>query len=68
MKVDGFKHLSKSLHNVCDLQLYDCGITTEEIEVLSQAISMLKDPVSILIDMLIISLQIMNHKLGGIMT
>ena len=51
MKVDGFKHLSKSLHNVYYLHLNDCEITTEEIEVLSEAISMLKDPVSILIDM-----------------
>ena len=47
MELNGYKHLSKCLYNVCGLDLCGCGITPEQVEVLSRAISMLNDPVNV---------------------
>ena len=47
MNLDGFKHLSKCLHKIEKLDLHDCDITTDQMEVLSQGILLLNDPVNI---------------------
>ena len=49
MKLDGFKHLSKCLNKVEILYLAYCGVTNDQVKVLSETILGLTDPVNILI-------------------